>query len=274
MSAQNNRQSFLGEGLDEVLENCLIGIVGLGGGGSQIVQQLSHIGFKRYVLYDFDEIEETNLNRLVGATKLDVELGLTKMMTAVRLIRGLVPGAVITKVNRKWQEEPDYLKQCDIIFGCLDGYQNRAELEALARRSLIPYIDIGMDVKKVDNEPPRMSGQVIASIPGCPCMKCYGFLNESVLAEEAMRYGDAGARPQVIWPNAVLASTAVSIAINLLVNWTEKCDVQTLYFEYDGNKGTIKPHLKCGVPWKFCEHYKLKDIGDISLFRDRSRNEH
>lgn len=63
-------------------------------------------------------------------------------------------------------------------------------------------------LKKVDNEPPRMSGQVIASIPGLPCMKCYGFLNESVFAEEAMRYGAAGVRPQVIWPNAVLASTA------------------------------------------------------------------
>ena len=97
----NNRQSFLGESLDGILENCLIGIVGLGGGGSQIVQQLAHIGFKRYVLYDFDEIEDTNLNRLVGATKLDDELGLSKMMTAVRLIRGLVPDAVITKVNRK-----------------------------------------------------------------------------------------------------------------------------------------------------------------------------
>jgi molybdopterin/thiamine biosynthesis adenylyltransferase len=74
VSVQNNRQSFLGESLDDVLENCLIGIVGLGGGGSQIVQQLAHIGFKHYVLYDYDEIEDTNLNRLVGATKLDVEL--------------------------------------------------------------------------------------------------------------------------------------------------------------------------------------------------------
>ena len=106
MSVQNNRQSFLGESLDDLLENCLIGIVGLGGGGSQIVQQLAHIGFKHYVLYDYDEIEDTNLNRLVGATKLDVELRLSKMIIAVRLIRGLVPDAVITKVNRRWQENP------------------------------------------------------------------------------------------------------------------------------------------------------------------------
>jgi len=265
MSAQNNRQSFLGKSLDDVLENCLIGIVGLGGGGSQIVQQLAHIGFKRFVLYDYDHIEDTNLNRLVGATKLDVELGLSKMMIAIRLIRGLQPDALITPVDKRWQEEPEYLKSCDIIFGCLDGYKNRSELKALARRSLIPYIDIGMDVRKVEDEPPRMSGQVIASIPGFPCMRCYGFLNETVLAEETMAYGAVGIRPQVIWPNGVLASTAVSIAINLLMNWTEKCDDQTLYYEYDGNKGTIKPHLKCEMHWQSCEHYKLENVGDIRL---------
>lgn len=265
MSAQNNRQSFLGESLDDVLENSLIGIVGLGGGGSQIVQQLAHIGFKRFVLYDYDKTEDTNLNRLVGAARLDVELGLPKMMIAIRLIRGLQQDAFITRVNKRWQEESDYLKSCDIIFGCLDGYQNRSELEAFARRSLIPYIDIGMDVRKADDEPPRMSGQVIASIPGLPCMRCYGFLNESVLAEEAKAYGAAGVSPQVIWPNAVLASTAVGIAMNLLMNWTEKCEGQTLYYEYDGNKGTIKPHLKCEMPWKSCEHYKLEHIGDVRL---------
>lgn len=265
MGTQNNRQSFLGESLDDVLENCLMGIVGLGGGGSQICQQLAHIGFKRFVLYDYDMVEDTNLNRLVGATKLDIELGLSKMAVAIRLIRGLQPDALITPIPKKWQEESDHLKSCDIIFGCLDGYQNRSELEALARRSLTPYIDIGMDVRKVDGEPPRMSGQVIASIPGLPCMRCYGFLNESVLAEEAKRYGAAGIRPQVIWPNAILASTAVGIAINLLMNWTEQRKEQTLYYEYDGNRGTIKPHLKCDMPWESCEHYRLDNVGDVRL---------
>lgn len=263
MSVKNNRQSFLGECLDDVLENCLIGIVGLGGGGSQIVQQLAHIGFKRFVLYDYDKIEDTNLNRLVGATKLDVEIESPKMAIATRLIRGLLQDASITRVYKKWQEEPDYLKSCDIIFGCLDGYQNRSELEALARRSLIPYIDIGMDVRKVDDEPPRMSGQVIASIPGFPCMRCFGFLNESVLAEEAKAYGAAGVRPQVVWPNGVLASTAVGMVMNLLMNWTNKCEGQTLYYEYDGNKGTIKPHLKTEMPVKACSHYEIDNAGDV-----------
>lgn len=81
------------------------------------------------------------------------------------------------------------------------------------------------------------------------------------------RFMDAKAdsKPQVIWPNAILASTAVGIAMNLLMNWTKKCEGQILYYEYDGNKGTIKPHLKCEMPWENCEHYKLEHIGDIQL---------
>jgi len=67
-----SRQSFLGPNSEELISKCTIGVVGLGGGGSHIVQQLAHIGFQRYVLYDDDIVEESNLNRLVGASAIDV----------------------------------------------------------------------------------------------------------------------------------------------------------------------------------------------------------
>jgi len=268
MSVKNNRQSFLGPNLDDVLETVVIGVVGLGGGGSQIVQQLAHIGFRNYVLYDFDIITDTNLNRTVGATKQDVEEGRTKLFILERLIQGLLPDAQISSICERWQDRPDDLKTCDIIFGCLDGYQNRAELESLTRRALISYIDIGMDVRNDINNVPRMSGQVFASIPGYPCMRCYDLINEAVLAKETLAYGDAGIRPQVVWPNSVLAGTAVGLAMNLLMNWTGKCEEQPIYYEYDGNKGTIKPHLKCNIPGKPCIHYKLENAGDIVLGRN------
>ena len=244
MNHGNNRQSFLGKELDKVLTQTLVGIVGLGGGGSQVVQQLAHIGFQRFVLCDFDTIEETNLNRLVGATISDVENKTRKLDIVVRMIRSLQPDAEIQGIPKRFQEGAEPLMKCDIIFGCLDGLGNREQLERLTRSAKIPYIDIGMDVNaKIMNEPPRMSGQVIASLPGHPCMRCYGFLNEKDLGQEYAAYGDAGVRPQVIWPNGVLSSTAVGIALNLLTNWTGRSDKQILYCEYDGNSGTIKPHL-------------------------------
>src|SRR6266849_8531402 len=50
-------------------------------------------------------------------------------------------------------------------------------------------------------------GQVIMSSPDGPCMRCMGFLTGEKLAAEAALYGNAGARPQVVWHNGVLAST-------------------------------------------------------------------
>jgi tRNA A37 threonylcarbamoyladenosine dehydratase len=41
MTERLSRQSFLGQSSDEILAHCRVGIIGLGGGGSHIAQQLS-----------------------------------------------------------------------------------------------------------------------------------------------------------------------------------------------------------------------------------------
>jgi hypothetical protein len=267
MRTGNSRQSFLSDHLNDILEHCVVGVVGLGGGGSQVVQQLAHIGFKHYVLCDFDHIVDTNLNRLVGATQVDIKESNLKINIAIRLIQGLRPDAVITRIPKRFQEDAAKLKQCDLIFGCLDGYRNRRELEVLARNALIPYIDIGMDVTQPTGEVPRMGGQVIASIPGCPCMWCFGYLTDAKLEEEDKKYRDAGERPQVIWPNGILSSTAIHVALNLLTNWTSKAANQTLYYNYDGNKGELSPHFRfLGKRGRTCPHFPLQEAGDRLLF--------
>ena len=110
-----------------------------------------------------------------------------------------------------------------------------------------------------------MGGQVILSMPGGPCMFCLDFLNERVLAQEAERYGDAGPRPQVVWPNGVLASTAVGIAVDLLTDWTHSLR-DVVYMEYDGNKGTVKPHVRLEyLEDRPCPHYRADQVGDPVL---------
>src|SRR5262249_22761740 len=76
------RQSFLGSDAEDKIANCRVAVIGLGGGGSHVVQQLAHIGFKRYVLYDGDIVEESNLNRLVGAKLTDVKAETPKLHIA------------------------------------------------------------------------------------------------------------------------------------------------------------------------------------------------
>lgn len=256
-----SRQSFLGEHAQERIEACVVGLAGLGGGGSHIAQQLAHIGFLNYVLFDADVIEPSNLNRLVGGTQKDVAQRRPKVEIARRVIRGVRPTARIETVQGVWQSHAELLRRCDIIFGCVDGFDQRRQLEAEARRYLIPLIDIGMDVFQVDGQPPAMAGQVILSMPGFPCMTCLGFLNERTLTREAAAYGAAGPQPQVVWPNAVLASSAVGIAVDLITDWSQSLR-QPIYLSYRGNNATLTPHARLPfVAADSCHHFPFEQCG-------------
>jgi hypothetical protein len=262
MTARGSRQSFLGEHAQDVFASARVAVLGLGGGGSHIVQQLAHVGFQRFVLCDPDVVEDTNLNRLVGATERDAIERTRKIDVAARVIRGLAPAAAVDPFASNWQDRAEAVRGVDLVFGCLDGYAARQALEVFTRRYLLPLIDIGMDVHQDGSEPPSMSGQVILSMPGAPCMACIGFLNEITLAQEATKYGAAGIRPQVVWANGALASTAVGIAVNLLTGWTTRAP-SSIYFEYDGNTGTLAPHKRLKYAPTRCIHYPLDDVEQL-----------
>ncbi len=196
-----------------------------------------HIGFQNYIIYDDDRVEESNLNRLVGAKAVDALAETAKLHLAKMMIYGLQPRARVQAFASKWQDNPEPLRESQIVIGCVDTYKGREELEIACRRYLMHYIDIGMDVH--GKEPPVIAGQVILSSPGGLCMRCMGFLTDEKLAREAARYGDAGGRPQVVWPNGVLASTAVGFAVDLVTNWTRKHRSHA-YLVYDGNAATMR----------------------------------
>jgi molybdopterin/thiamine biosynthesis adenylyltransferase len=255
-----SRQSFLGSDSEAKLAACKIAVVGLGGGGSHVVQQLAHLGFQRYVIYDDDVVEDSNLNRLVGATSSDVRAATAKIVIAIRMIKGLQPDAAIEDMRCKWQEKPEALRECDIVCGCVDSYKAREELEVMCRRYLIHYIDIGMDVHGQEN--PIIGGQVILSSPDGPCMKCMGFLTDEKLGREAARYGNAGIRPQVVWSNGVLASAAVGLAVDLVTNWTQK-SLQHAYLVYNGNDRSMMDSITLrNIPNTTCKHFSPDAIGD------------
>ena len=256
------RQSFLGSRGQTLLERARIGLVGVGGGGSHVAQQLAHLGVRKLWLFDQDHVETTNLNRVVTATARDADEARLKVEIAGRRIQEVLPTAQVTPVARAWQEEPALLRGCDVVIGCVDTFAGRRDLESTCRRYGIPYLDIGMDVNQVEGEPPRMGGQVILSLPGGPCMFCLGFLNEERLGREAALYGAGGGRPQVVWPNGVLASTAVGIAVDLLTGWSRRGRNVT-YLSYDGNDGTLLPHVRTQyLDGRPCPHYPSHSVGD------------
>ncbi len=260
MTDRYSRQSFLGVDAERRLAEATIAVVGLGGGGSHIVQQAAHLGFKRFVLIDHDVVEESNLNRLVSATIADARGRAPKVVVAERLVRGLQDDAVVTALQSRWQDAMDPLVTSDIVFGCVDSFGERDQLERACRRHLIPLIDIGLDVTVAGSEPPFLAGQVIVSMPGGPCMWCLGFLNEAVMSAEARKYGDAGARPQVVFGNGVLASLAVAQAVAMLTDWLGPRPAP-VYLEYRGNEMTVRPSARLKFVPPTCEHFPVSTAG-------------
>jgi molybdopterin-synthase adenylyltransferase len=260
-STRSSRQSFLGSDSDERLLGARVAIVGLGGGGSHIAQQLAHIGVGHFLLLDPDTIEESNLNRLVGGKSRDVLAKRTKVQIAKRLIAGINPDAEVNAFAAEWQTHARLLRGCDTVFGCVDSFVGRSELEREARRYHIPYIDIGMDVHE-DGAAFAITGQVALSLAGRACLHCMNVLRPDLIKREAQDYGSAGARPQVVWPNAVLASTAVGMFIQLVTPWGANDGAMLL--EYDGNTHEIRRSSATKyLNTKTCVHFAASaDLGD------------
>ena len=102
-------------------------------------------------------------------------------------------------------------------------------------------------------------------MPGEPCLWCMSLLTDALLTDENRNYGQAGDRPQVIWPNGMLASTAVGIFMQLVTPWHDKR--LPILVEYDGNTHEILPREKLSIPdQKTCTHYTGMDLGD-SFFK-------
>ncbi|HEY9722314.1 MAG TPA: ThiF family adenylyltransferase [Oscillatoriaceae cyanobacterium] len=266
MIDRHSRQSFLGAEAPAIIQSTTIGLVGLGGGGSHIAQQLAHVGFVNFIIFDPDRVEHSNLNRLVGATYHNAVDQARKSDVVERIIKAINPEAVVASHPNRWEDGHNLLKRCDILFGCLDSIAARRDFEAFARRHLLPYIDIGLDVHQVEGAAPEMGGQVIVSMPGGPCMRCMGFITDDNLAAHAAQYGDAGIRPQVVWANGVLASAAVGVAVDLLTDWTGALRTP-VYLSYDSNRSKLEPHVRLQyLQVAECPHYSLTEVGDL-IFR-------
>ena len=256
-----DRQSFIGPDSDQMFGATTIGIVGLGGGGSHVVQQAAHMGIGGYVNVDPKTIKDTNTNRVVGGTLPDVDAEFPKTDIAERLIRGLQPDARVISVSDSWHAGTDQLKTSDVIVGAVDSFKEREQLERFARRYLIPYIDIGMDVHEL-GKGFLVSGQVILSTPDAPCLRCCGFITDDRLLQEANRYGAAGGRPQVVWSNGVLASAAVGLLTQILTPWYQNPPA-FVYLEYDGNKGTVSRSAHMDTLKEYiCPHHPPNETGD------------
>lgn len=87
-------------------------IVGLGGLGSHVAQQLAYLGVKRFALIDGDKVDRTNLNRLVGASEYD--LGREKVAVLAELVERIQPDVEVLQIPKTLLSHPWLSSSADL----------------------------------------------------------------------------------------------------------------------------------------------------------------
>lgn len=145
-------QSF-GRGTYESLRQLKIGVVGISGTGSPVVEQLARNCVGELILVDPDVIEEKNLNRILNSTMIDAQNSVPKVQVAARAIASMGLGTKVRTFN-KTLFEPEVvtaLADCDVLFGCMDSVDGRHLLNKLATFYSIPYFDLGVKLEADGN---------------------------------------------------------------------------------------------------------------------------
>jgi molybdopterin/thiamine biosynthesis adenylyltransferase len=247
-----NRQNLaIGPASDAKLAAAKVAIVGISGGGSHVTQQLAHQGIGMLIPVDDETVDESNLGRLVGALRSDIDTTL-KVDVAYRVANGIDPSIQVVPVPQRFpsQRAIESMKEADVIVACLDRFDAREAVNAFCRRYLIPLVDVGMEIRSTGERLAAADGQVIVSLPGRSCMRCW-FLTDAVLEREQRerppgydRNPGAPGDPQVVSMNGVLASEACNFVLDLITGYSSGRRGAKVW-QYDGRAGQLE---QCDLP--------------------------
>lgn len=202
-----------------------VAVIGVGGVGSHLVQQLAYLGVKDFGLVEPEDLDETNRNRFIGSRYDDPVPGTLKLDIAERLVKSVEPEAHVQRVPHTLVSDAAYgvVKAADVVFGCFDKEAPRLILTELCAAYGRNYIDVASDV--IPGSPPEWGGRVCTRWNGAGCLVC---LDEMDVDEAGRQlagpegeeqrlaiYGVEttllrGGGPAVVSVNGVVASLAVT----------------------------------------------------------------
>ena len=246
--SEHDRQvRMFGAAGQHILKASKVAVVGLGGVGSLVAEYLARLGVGNLVLIDPDEIESSNLSRVVGATQVDVEVSQLKTQIAVRHAREMAVDANLQSVAEDVAHESvaQALRDCDFIFLAADSMRARLVVNALAHQYLIPAIQMGARIRRGGRGSLEDAMCAVRHIrPGTGCLWCNGLIDPTQLAIEAksdserkeQAYGVQEPNPSVITLNAVSAAHAVN---DFLFDFLElrAGDVEATYHHFHFHRG-------------------------------------
>jgi molybdopterin/thiamine biosynthesis adenylyltransferase len=178
-----------GPDLQPLLRSLTVGVVGAGGTGSCVIEQLIRLGVGNLVIADPQGFDPSNVNRVYGSRVIDGSIPKVKIAERLAFDVGLgtrlklLPQAITkTKAFRE-------LRGCDAVFGCTDDERGRSILGRLAVWYYVPVFDMGVKIDSTDGEVRSIQGRVTTLMPGLACLLCRGRI-AGQLRQEAMNEAD------------------------------------------------------------------------------------
>lgn len=126
-------------GVHEKIKTAAVGIMGLGGLGSQVAVALARIGVGRLLLVDYDVVEPSNLNR--QQYFID-QIGMKKTAALKENLLRINPYVEYLTVDAYLSEEtiPQVFKDVDVVVECFDNPETKA---SALRARLVSMPDTG-----------------------------------------------------------------------------------------------------------------------------------
>ncbi len=144
-------------------------IIGVGGLGATCAEIMTRCGVGRLAIFDFDKLEEANLNRLIYRTD---QVGMSKVQALSDHLKMANPDVKIVSYPHDVTDGKGYdafmkeAKVSDLVLGCVDSFQVRLFLNSACVKMKVPLIDGGASLDGIN-------GSVHCIIPGkTPCYRC------------------------------------------------------------------------------------------------------
>jgi hypothetical protein len=215
------------------LGDLTVGLVGCGGTGSSVAEQLARLGVRRFILIDPDTLSASNVTRVYGSTP--ARIGARKVDVLGDLITSIAPSAEVVRDGSMLtvQATARRLVGADVVFGCTDDNAGRMVLSRLASYLLTPVIDCGVLLSSGPGGLLQgINGRVTILAPGSACLICRGRIDQARAATELLTpeertrrldegYAAAlpGAEPAVVTFTTAVAAAAVTELIDRLVGF-------------------------------------------------------
>lgn len=151
--------------LNSCFEGQVIAIVGLGGTGSYILDQVAKTPVTKILLIDGDTFENHNAFRSPGAPTLETLRTRPMKVQYLADIYSRMHRGVIAVPQFLDEDAVDVLDEATFVFVATDDAVTKQEITGYLEKRDTPFIDVGMGIEEVDG---KLTGllRVTTSLPG------------------------------------------------------------------------------------------------------------